>query len=392
MTAINQTTLIKAVLLLASSLTVLASAIIAPSLPEMSGHFTARSDVLIKLILTMPALFIALTGTLLGHLADRLGRKALLLGALLLYGIAGFSGYFIDNLTLLLLSRAALGIAVAGIMSTSTTLIGDYFPPDEQAKFLGLQGSFMAMGGIVFLNLGGMLAEWHWRGPFLVYLFSIVLLPIAMYALYEPARHAGHSSEEAQTNAPINRRLTALIYFISFMGMLLLYVVPTQLPFLLAEQAKVGSAAVGFAISSGPITTALFAFFYGRLKPYFSFATLYAIGFATLGIGYAIVGLSGSYAMAVAGVAINGIGLGLILPNGSVWLMRITPARARGRILGGYTSLLFLGQFLSPIAVAPLARALPSLGSVFEVMGGVALVLALALGAASRMSRRRGTA
>src|SRR5690606_19046991 len=125
--------------LLASSMSVMAAAIIAPSLPGMGRHFAGHSDVLIKLILTMPALWIALSGAPLGYLGDRFGRKRLLLAALLLYGVAGFSGYWVDSLAALLAGRAVLGVAVAGIIGMSTTLIGDYFDGEERSRFLGVQ-------------------------------------------------------------------------------------------------------------------------------------------------------------------------------------------------------------------------------------------------------------
>jgi hypothetical protein len=63
-------TLIKITLLLASTLTVMAGATIAPSLPAMQDHFSeiANSQFLVKLILTIPALFIALGSPLAGQI------------------------------------------------------------------------------------------------------------------------------------------------------------------------------------------------------------------------------------------------------------------------------------------------------------------------------------
>lgn len=381
---IAQSKHIKITLLLASSMSVMAAAIIAPSLPGMGQHFTGHSDVLIKLILTMPALLIALSGAPLGHLADRFGRKRLLLISLLLYGAAGFSGYWAESLVALLAGRAVLGVAVAGIISMSTTLIGDYFEPGERARFLGFQGSFMVLGGLLFLNLGGVLAEWNWRGPFIVYLASIALLPMAARVLYEPKREPAERAGAPRCKAPVDRPTTALVYILAMLGMMLLYVVPTQLPFFLAEKANIGSAAVGFAISTTTLTSAVVSFFYGRIQALSSFAGIYAAAFFLIAAGYLVVGIANSYAIVTLGVALSGFGLGLFMPNGAVWLMSITSERARGRIIGGYTSMLFLGQFLSPLAVAPLAALSPSLGYVFLAAAAIAVALAVVLFALSR--------
>lgn len=74
---------IKATLLFTSTLTVMSGATIAPSLPAMQEYFAdvPNSALLVRLVLTIPALFIAIGGLFVGQLADRLGRKPLLIGS-----------------------------------------------------------------------------------------------------------------------------------------------------------------------------------------------------------------------------------------------------------------------------------------------------------------------
>lgn len=370
---------IKAALLFASSMTVLAGAIIAPSLPGMNAHFGGDSEVAVKLVLTMPALMITLFSPLMGYLADRFGRKRLLLTALLIYGCAGFAGYLLDSLNSILLSRAVLGMAVAGIMSISTTLIGDYFEAGERARFLGLQGSFMALGGVVFLNLGGALSDWSWRGPFLMYLAGFLLLPYAWRVLYEPARH--HDASPHPDSATTPQRLPlgriVLVYIIGLFSMALFYMVPAQLPFLLTERGDISGTAVGLALSTTPFAAATMSFFYGRIKPWFSIAGLYVLGFALVGLGFTMVGFAGSYAMTILGVTLAGIGFGIFMPNGNVWLMQLAPPAMRGRVFGGSSSAVFLGQFLSPLAVAPIALWLGSLRNAYFFAAAVCLMFAI---------------
>ena len=85
----------------------------------------------------------------------------------MLYGISGASGYALNNLYYILLGRAFLGIAVAGIMTVSITLIGDYFKDNKRNKFMGLQGVFMGLGGVFSISLSGILADINWNVPFL---------------------------------------------------------------------------------------------------------------------------------------------------------------------------------------------------------------------------------
>ncbi|MBF2006605.1 MAG: MFS transporter, partial [Chlorogloeopsis fritschii C42_A2020_084] len=118
-------TLTKATLLLASTLTVMAGATIAPSLPAMQDQFAdvANVELWVKLVLTLPALFIVIGSPIAGVIVDRLGRKPLLLAAAILYGFAGGSGLILNSLFAILAGRALLGLAVAGVMVSATTLI-----------------------------------------------------------------------------------------------------------------------------------------------------------------------------------------------------------------------------------------------------------------------------
>ena len=156
---------IKATLLLTSTLTVMSGATIAPSLPAMQEYFAdvPNSALLVRLVLTIPALFIAIGGLFAGQLVDRLGRKPLLVGSTLVYGLAGASGLVLNSLGTILVGRALLGLSVAGIMTGVTTLIADYYTGQSRANFMGLQAAFMGLGGVVFLSVGGFESCWSNR-------------------------------------------------------------------------------------------------------------------------------------------------------------------------------------------------------------------------------------
>ncbi|PRY64436.1 putative MFS family arabinose efflux permease [Vreelandella songnenensis] len=370
----------KAVLLFASTMTVMSGAIIAPALPGISRHFSEHPQVLIQLILTLPALMITLFSPLMGYLADRFGRKPLLLLMLSIYGLAGGAGFLIDSVELLLASRALMGVAVAGILSISTTLVGDYLEGSERVRFLGLQSSCMALGGVVFINLGGLLSDWSWRGPFLLYLTGVLLLPYAWAMLREPHSQAGAKAIHAEEPVKVDLGRTALAYFTGMLAMMLFYMFPAQLPFLLSEQGEISGLAIGIALSTAAFTASIVSFCYGYYKPFLSVMTIYVVGFVLAGAGFFVVGTTHSYTMAIIGAAISGLGLGAFMPNTTAWLMRITPQRVRGRVFGGFTATFFFGQFISPIAVAPAVVWLESLRNVYLGMGVLCCLLAIFMG------------
>ena len=79
---------------------------------------------------------------------------------------------------------------------------------------------------------------------------------------------------------------------------------------------------------------------------------------------------------------IGGIGIGLFAPNSSSWLGSVAPAESRGKAVGGMTSMLYLGQFFSPIIAQPLINQV-GLSATFALAGGAALLIALLFGFAA---------
>ncbi|MEM9803924.1 MAG: MFS transporter [Cyanobacteria bacterium P01_D01_bin.56] len=352
---------IKATLLLASTLTVMSGATIAPSLPAMQVQFAELDNVefWVRLVLTMPALFIVIGSPVAGQLVDTIGRKPLLLGSAILYGLAGSSGFVLNSLFAILGGRALLGLAVAGIMVSATTLIADYYQGNARANFMGLQAAFMGFGGVLFLSVGGFIAELSWRFPFLIYLFSWLLLPTILFALYEPPRpqvDVKDTTALPQTSMPL--KLLGFIYGSVLLQQIAFYLIPVQLPFHLQQVASVGATQTGLAIACATLFSALASMRYGQVKRKFSYISILAMGFGLMGLGYMGIGLVSSYWLVLLILVPTGMGLGLMMPNLNVWVANEVPDAARGRALGGLTTFMFLGQFLSPIAAQPLRQSI----------------------------------
>ena len=181
---------VKTSLLLVSSLTIASMITISASLPDMSAHFKdlPGGPSLVKLSLSLPALFIALTATLAGAFIDRAGRLKLLGAALVLYAVAGSSGFWLDNIYGILAGRALLGVSVGISMTIVTTLVADYYQGQARQKFAGLQIAVMSVAGILFITLGGFMADISWETPFILYLFALAILPFALRFLPEPPK------------------------------------------------------------------------------------------------------------------------------------------------------------------------------------------------------------
>lgn len=373
--------LTKAALLLTSTLTIMSGATIAPSLPTMEDLFSSVSnaeniEILIRLVITLPALFIVIGSPIAGVIVDKLGRKKLLLAGVIFYGFAGASGFLLNDLPTILIGRAFLGLSVASVMVSATTLIADYYIGAARATFMGLQAAFMGLGGVIFLSVGGALASASWRYPFLIYLFSWLLIPLIIFYIYEP-RHMRANRElivqDRQNNnlsVPVN--LLLMIFGFTTLMQVIFYLIPVQLPFYLRALTNATPQQSGNAIACCTLFSAIASLFYGKLRAKLDFVRIMPIIFGLFGIGYAIIGLVNSYILVLVGLSIAGLGLGLLMPNMTVWVSASVPDTIRGRALGGLSTSFFLGQFISPIVTQPIIMKF-GLGSTYSYAGGLLL-------------------
>ncbi len=374
----------KLTLLLASSLTVMSGATVAPSLPAMKQQFEsaiADADLrttLVKLVITLPALFIVIGSPIAGIVVDRFGRKPLLLITAILYGFAGSSGLFLESLPAILVGRALLGLAVAGVMVSATTLIADYYNGADRAAFMGLQSGFMGLGGVLFLTLGGALAQQNWHYPFGIYLFAWLIVPLIIMFILEPDREPKFNNMEmANSSKPATPvAVLAIVYGLTTISQIAFYLIPVQLPFYLETMVKAQPAQSGMAIAFCTLFSAIASVTYGKLKQRMEFVTFLPMIFGFMGIGYLLIGQSSGWLQVLAGLAIAGMGLGILMPNMSVWLSSAVPDAMRGRALGGLSTAMFLGQFLSPIITQPITKSL-GLGGVYASIGGLLVILAV---------------
>ena len=383
----------EAVLLLAVSSLYVTSAVITSSLPLMAEEFQglAGAEMLVKLALTLPTLFIALTSPLSGKISDVWGRKRILLWGLLLYGLGGFSGFFLRDIRLILLGRALLGLGLGTSFTMASALMGDYFSGDQRKRMLGLQGAFVSLGGMIFVGGAGFLAEISWRTPFLIYLVSFLILPLAA-ALREPGRYKESGFREKADKAVMGKKNPAgLILFINisvFLCMIFLLMIHTQLPFVLRQQNRTGTSLMGIILiilnSASFITASLFH----RIRRKISHSMIYALYFIFMGGGFLLIGPASGNFRLFSGILLCGLATGLAVPNTSVWLQDISMPESRGRIMGIMTASAFLGQFLSPIVIQPVLTLLPE-GTLFFKSGLFVISLGLCYGSISLIEKHR---
>ena len=371
-----------AVILASATLTIMAGSVIAPVLnPMREGLGVARSSV--GIIITTHGLFMALFSPLMGSLIDRTGARGTFVISLIAYGLAGGSGLLIDSFWVLLVSRAFLGIALAGVFTAINVLILDMFEGPERNRVMGWRGSAQSLGGVIWPVLGGALGAVSWQLPFAVYTLAIPIGVMAAVTIPTSLVHVektpGDDPEHSVWRIFNENRVLWLIYGLMFTGSVLLYVVVIFLPQLLETFGITSTLRIGLFLTSMTASAGAVSLVYGRIRSRLSYRWIVLLSVTIWTVAFLSLSLATGSNAVIFSVALFGVSQGLIMPTVMVWIGDAVPASYRGRFSSYLGTFGFMGQFLSPILFAPILI-LAGLKGVFitgAAIGAVWLALVL---------------
>ena len=341
------------ILMIASVLPAMAIVSLVPVMPLLLREFAEvrGSHYLVPIALTIPALCVAIFSPFMGWLSDRVGRKLVLVCALLVYAGLGLLPYFLSDLKQIIASRVGLGIAEAAIMTIATALIGDYFQGDARQRWIALQVGIVSLSAILLIAIGGALGEiLGSRGPFLLYLLALPVAGGAALLLFEP----GTQQQEVQSDVvfPWGRVLSLMA--ITLAASILFYTIVVQLGPLLTAVGVASPAIIGVTGAGVNFGHVIGSFTFHRLKSW-SGPALLAVGFGIATAGYLGIGLSENFPTRAVAAMIGSVGAGMLLPTLLSWILRELPAPVRGRGTGLWAGTFFLGQFIAPIVAVALS-------------------------------------
>ena len=347
-------------LLVASALPVMGVVLLSPiaqRLHEVMKSQTGGVD-LAPLILTAPALAIALFSPIAGYMLDKFGRRVCFLAALSIYALVGTAPLWLDNPYLIVAVRFCLGMTEAVILASTMALVGDYYVGPQRDRWIAYMMAVAALAATLFYIMGGVLAGLNWKAPFAAYGMGAIIFLAAIPLIFEPQRQiqTGIAADVAQESATVNSGQVwkiGAILAATFIGSILFYIVPLQLSRFLEARGVVSYATIGVLIAVAGLGNPIgsFSFRYLRAIP---FGILLSASSAVSGIGLALAHAWPSSTGLVVGAFINQLGCGVLCPLTMAAVLRIAPAQARGKSSGGWSTAFFVGQFFSPLAVLPL--------------------------------------
>lgn len=359
-----------------------------PVMPGIATHFGQGRDgaLVAQLVMTVPSIGIIVGGPVTGWLVERWTARSVLFAALACYSLAGCAGMLLDAPYVLLASRLALGLAAAGIATSTLALIGERFEGDARGRILGYQNAAGAAFGLVSLLMAGAIGEAQgWRGPFSLYLIGAVVLAAGMFTLpASTARPVAAKPEEKSAKGAI--RCLWPVYLLLVLVYMAVFMNAVQLSFLLAADGVTSPQTQSMVMAAGSVASMVGAALFGAVLARAGSRRTFCGCLALMACGYGIVGASHEVMLTMAGSALAGLGGGCIGPYLATVLLQRAAPEVRGRAAGFMYSAVFLGDFINPLVITPLRTGL-GIHHAF-----LAVAAALAAGALVVLLRRGGRA
>ena len=347
---------------------------VTPAFPKLAQELNVPQQNIgfLVTVFTLPAF---LLGPVIGVLADRFGRKKVIVPSLFLFGIAGTACAFARDFNLLLLLRFLQGIGAASLLSLTVTLIGDLFTAERRTAAMGYNASVSSIGTAIYPTIGGALATMGWTYPFMLPLVAIPVGLLVLSGLKNPEPKGKQDLGEYLRNALKalrNRQLVGL-FIASAANFLLLYgAYVTYLPILMANSFKQPPLQIGLILSSISISVAIASSQLGRLARRFSEADLVKTSFALYALALLIVPFIPNVGLLLIPTTIFGVGLGIGFPSIQTLLVALAPKGYLGAVISVNGTFFGLGQTLGPLLMG-IAFGIGGINSVFYAGVGFAL-------------------
>lgn len=348
---------------------------ITPVLPMVSETFgisVGRAALLIT-IYTVPGVLLA---PVLGVVADRAGRKMVLIPSMLLFGIAGFACSLAPNYEMLLLFRLLQGVGSAAIGSINVTMIGDIFGGQQRTEAMGYNAGVLSVGATLYPAIGGALAVIGWYAPFYLPLLAIptTLLILLYLENPEPSKTGKVSSYFMRVLINIKQNRMLPFFMATLVAFVLLYgPMLTIVPFLIEARFTSASLIIGLVLSSSSVSNALASVNAGRLTMHFRGENLVAFSFVLYAIALLAMPLAPNLWWLAAASVLYGFAQGLNLPVLISLISGEARLENRGAIMSLNGMVIKFAQSVSPM-LASLLLGLGGFTGVYVVCAVLALL------------------
>jgi ACDE family multidrug resistance protein len=348
-----------------------------PLVVEQFGISPEDVGLLITLY-ALPGIFLA---PVYGILADRFGRKTVLVPALVLFAVAGSACAFARDFQVLLVLRFLQGMGGASLGFLTATLVGDLFEGDRRTEAMGYKHSALSISSAILPTVGGGLALLGWYVPFALPILGLVVGALVLFSLdLKPTRtearfqsYLGHAWAGMKNLRVMGLYLATLLSFVVLYGAYM-----TFIPLHLAGAFGSSAPAIGLVMTLGSLTTAITASRLGALSRIFPPDRLLPVAFAVFGIAFILIPWAPGYWGVALAVGIFGVGQALNYAVVLTLLAEEAPDEHRAVFMGMNGMVIRIGQAMGPVIMAAVF-AIGGMTSVFLTAAGICFVVFLGL-------------
>jgi len=355
---------------------------ITPAFPQMMAYFNIDSQQAGWLITinTLPGIILA---PVWGVIADRIGRKKVLVPSLVFYAICGGAQAFSDDFAMLLTLRFFQGCAGAPLAALNNTVIGELFVGRERMEAMGYNASVQSACMLGYPLVGGAVALFGWHYPFLLPLLGLPVAWLVAARLNnpEPKRSSQPMLDylASALKSVANRRMAAL-YFINILtvavsfGVLIVY-----FTLLLSYHFGANSFEIGVITAFSPVVSGLLATQAGRIRAHMSFRQMIVAGLILSAIGVSLNVSMPSLWWLLVPAFIRGVAQGVLNPSVNTLVVEFAPMESRAAVMALNSTMFRIGQTFGPFLFG-LIYAVSGLEGVFHVGGVTLLITAIVAG------------
>jgi MFS transporter, ACDE family, multidrug resistance protein len=352
------------VIFLITLMAVMGVASIAPAFPSIVKHFnlTATQVTLLITVFTFPGILLS---PIVGILADRIGRKIILLPSLFLFGIAGAGCFFTDDWKVLLGLRLFQGIGAASLGSLNVTLIGDLFSGEKRVEIMGYNASVLSSGTAMYPFIGGTLAMAGWQFPFIL---PVLAIPTALLVIFwlknpEPKKEQNLKEYLFRSWKIINQKTVWGLFIINILLFVVLYgAFLSYFPQLMEERTHASPFHIGLFIGGFSIITAITSSQIKRIHRIISPKTQLTVSFILYIISMLVLSVANSRWQLIFPLVTFGMAHGMLIPGIQTLLVGFAPLSERAGFMSINGMVLRIGQTIGPLFIG-----------IFYAFGGVGI-------------------
>lgn len=382
------------VMLAAAFLIALGFGLVAPVLPQFATTFgvgNTEASVIVAIFAFMRLVFAPASGALIG----RLGERPVYVTGLLIVAASTAACAFAQDYWQLLLFRGLGGAGSVMFTVASMALVVRLAPPESRGRVSGAYASAFLIGNVCGPIVGGLLAGFGLRVPFLAYAAALVVAAVVVQTQLSHQRR-GSGPRQERADMPLAEALAAGTYRTALVssfvnGWATFGVRMATVPLFAVAALGAGPEAAGFALAVFAAGNAAALTFSGRLADTLGRKPMMVAGLLVAGASTAAIGFTTGLGWFLAASALAGIGSGLFGPAQQAAVADVIGnGRSGGKVLAVYQMTSDVGAIVGPVLAGVLADRL-GYGWAFGVTGGI-MVVAACSWLATRESLRKPAA